>query len=42
MNLVLDDAEEINVKKNTRKSLGKEMLHSFIVIVCSQAVVNTP
>jgi small nuclear ribonucleoprotein E len=22
MNLVLDDAEEINVKKNTRKSLG--------------------
>lgn len=23
MNLVLDDADEVNVKKNTRKSLGK-------------------
>ncbi|CAO2186943.1 unnamed protein product, partial [Urochloa humidicola] len=26
MNLVLDDAEEINVKKNTRKSLGRILL----------------
>lgn len=42
MNLVLDDAEEINIKKNTRKSLGKEMLSSVIIFLCSQAVVNTP
>uniref|UniRef100_A0A453RYS3 Small nuclear ribonucleoprotein E n=1 Tax=Aegilops tauschii subsp. strangulata TaxID=200361 RepID=A0A453RYS3_AEGTS len=26
MNLVLEDAEEINIKKNTRKSLGKDTL----------------
>uniref|UniRef100_A0A804UJN9 Small nuclear ribonucleoprotein E n=1 Tax=Zea mays TaxID=4577 RepID=A0A804UJN9_MAIZE len=26
MNLVLDDAEEINVKKNTRKTLGRILL----------------
>ncbi|GAB4842619.1 hypothetical protein Ancab_012594 [Ancistrocladus abbreviatus] len=26
MNLVLDDAEEVNVKKNTRKSLGRILL----------------
>ncbi|KAL5654139.1 hypothetical protein ACJX0J_033458, partial [Zea mays] len=26
MNLVLEDAEEINVKKNTRKSLGRILL----------------
>jgi small nuclear ribonucleoprotein E len=26
MNLVLDDAEEINVKKSTRKSLGRILL----------------
>uniref|UniRef100_A0A0E0GTP6 Small nuclear ribonucleoprotein E n=2 Tax=Oryza TaxID=4527 RepID=A0A0E0GTP6_ORYNI len=26
MNLVLDDAEEINVKKDTRKSLGRILL----------------
>jgi len=26
MNLVLDDAEEINIKKETRKSLGRILL----------------
>ena len=26
MNLVLDDAEEVNVKKNTRKTLGRILL----------------
>uniref|UniRef100_A0A2C9VNZ9 Sm protein E n=1 Tax=Manihot esculenta TaxID=3983 RepID=A0A2C9VNZ9_MANES len=26
MNLVLDDAEEVNVKKKTRKSLGRILL----------------
>ncbi|KAI3904687.1 hypothetical protein MKW98_014867, partial [Papaver atlanticum] len=26
MNLVLDEAEEVNIKKNTRKSLGKVLL----------------
>uniref|UniRef100_A0A453RYM9 Sm protein E n=1 Tax=Aegilops tauschii subsp. strangulata TaxID=200361 RepID=A0A453RYM9_AEGTS len=26
MNLVLEDAEEINIKKNTRKSLGRILL----------------
>ena len=31
MNLVLEDAEEINIKKNTRKSLGKH-------IFCSQLI----
>lgn len=29
MNLVLDDAEEVNVKKKSRKTLGKDKLLNF-------------
>lgn len=38
MNLVLDEAEEINIKKDTRKSLGKEILHSATIVLCSQHI----
>ncbi|KAI3913722.1 hypothetical protein MKW98_011783 [Papaver atlanticum] len=31
MNLVLDDAEEVNIKKNTRKSLGEILLKAFVI-----------
>jgi len=39
MNLVLDDAEKINVKKNTRKSLGyrKELRKDGIVCISKPA-----
>jgi small nuclear ribonucleoprotein (snRNP)-like protein len=36
MNLVLDDAEEVDVKKKTRKSLG-----AFSVVLVDRAVVGT-
>ena len=32
MNLVLDNAEEINVKTSTRKSLGKTHLYLYVYI----------
>uniref|UniRef100_J3L987 Small nuclear ribonucleoprotein E n=1 Tax=Oryza brachyantha TaxID=4533 RepID=J3L987_ORYBR len=41
MNLVLDEAEEINIKKDTRKSLGKEILNSAILGLCSQHTVKS-
>ncbi|KAI3909904.1 hypothetical protein MKW98_012958 [Papaver atlanticum] len=31
MNLVLDDAEEVNIKQHTRNSLGKILLKAFVI-----------
>ncbi|XP_062218057.1 uncharacterized protein LOC133918281 isoform X1 [Phragmites australis] len=39
MNLVLDDAEEINVKKNTRKSLGLGWLCDSARYMCAFAPI---
>lgn len=33
MNLVLDDAEEVNVKKKSRKTLGMLQLSNFVPFV---------
>lgn len=33
MNLVLDDAEEVNVKKKSKKTLGKINFSKFILFV---------
>ncbi|KAJ1809831.1 hypothetical protein LPJ56_004475 [Coemansia sp. RSA 2599] len=37
MNVVLDDAEEIHTKKNTRKPLGRIMLKGDNITLISQA-----
>ncbi|KAJ1647536.1 hypothetical protein J3B02_006376 [Coemansia erecta] len=37
MNVVLDDAVEIHIKKNTRKSLGRIMLKGDNITLISQA-----
>ncbi len=37
MNLVLDDAEEVNSKKNTRKKLGRCMLKGENITLMQEA-----
>ncbi|XP_074563428.1 uncharacterized protein LOC141820046 [Curcuma longa] len=38
MNLVLEDAEEVNVKKNTRKTLGKSLIF-FIFLFAPPMII---
>lgn len=40
MNLVLDDAEEINIKKNTRKTLGREFTPRYDSVVFLKKLSN--
>jgi small nuclear ribonucleoprotein E len=41
MNVVLDDAEEIRVKANTRRPVGRLMLKGDNISVITPAVVET-
>ena len=34
MNIVLDDAEEVHLKTNTRKQIGQSTSHSFTISPC--------